>query len=132
MSEVLKSEGYSVYSSDIRYTGYGDEQCDFLQKYLNVDAIITNPPFKFSEIFIRHAVVQAPIVAMLLKSQYWHAKKRASLFKDYPPAWILPLTWRPDFMFGKRGGSPTMECLWTVWMKGQFDTRYSLLHKPNM
>jgi hypothetical protein len=51
---------------------------------------------------------------MLLKSQYWHAAKRHQLFNTHTPAYILPLTWRPDFMFGERGGAPTMDVLWTV------------------
>lgn len=130
MSEVLKREGYTVYSSDVRGTGYGEGDADFLQKNRKADVIMTNPPFALSESFIRHAISQAPIVAMLLKSQYWHAQKRSVLFQERPPAWVLPLTWRPDFMFGERGGAPTMECLWTVWIEGQLDTRYRLLQRP--
>jgi len=98
------------------------------------DEIITNPPFNLSEQFIRHAIGQAGVVAMLLKSQYWHAQKRIDLFKEYPPAYVLPLTWRPDFLFDQRAngvkGSPTMEVHWTVWVQGDYDTRYRLLKKP--
>lgn len=127
MSEVLKQYGHNVVSSDIRHTGYGDGGVDFLKTSAYYDAIITNPPFNVSEEFIRHALTQAGIVAMVLKSQFWHAKKRLMLFNEFPPAYVLPLTWRPDFMGGERGGAPTMEVRWTVWVKGDTDTKYRLL-----
>ena len=131
MAEAMIEYGYGVQSSDLRNTGYGDSNIDFLcsiKDYRSdVDAIITNPPFALSEQFIIHALKQVPTVAMLLKSQYWHAAKRMPLFLEHPPAWVLALTWRPDFMGGERGGAPTMEVLWTVWIKGQTDTRYRLL-----
>jgi len=131
MSEVLKQYGHQVESSDIRSTGYGVAGVDFLETWRDVDAVITNPPFAASEQFIRHAVTQAngrtKIVAMVLKSQYWHAAKRKALFRDHPPAYVLPLSWRPDFMGGERGGAPTMDVHWTVWIAGQPDTRYRIL-----
>jgi len=130
MSKVLEQCGHTVYSSDIRETGYGSGGIDFLNcRRADFDAIITNPPFVLSENFIRHALIQVPVVAMLLKSQYWHAAKRVTLFTDHPPAFVLPLTWRPDFMGGERGGAPTMEVHWTVWIRGQTDTRFRLLEK---
>lgn len=121
-------------STDIRETGYGTGGVDFLQTRKDeqeIHAIITNPPFAMSEQFIRHALSHdVPVVAMVLKSQYWHAAKRQALFEEFPPAYVLAMTWRPDFMGGERGGAPTMECHWTVWMQGCRDTRYRLLQKP--
>ena len=132
MSEVLKSYNHDVISSDIRDTGYGNGGQDFLKASGYYDAIITNPPFNISEAFIRHALPQAHTVAMILKSQYWHAAKRKALFEEHPPAYVLPLTWRPDFMGGERGGAPTMEVHWTVWIEGDTDTKYRLLGRnPN-
>ena len=130
MSEVLKTYGHDVFSSDLRNTGYGKGEVDFLSAYSDCDAIITNPPFCLSEEFIRRSLSYAPIVAMVLKSQYWHSQKRATLFKNHPPAYILALTWRPDFVNKEGGGSPTMEAIWTVWIEGFADTRYELLERP--
>jgi hypothetical protein len=131
MAEVIKQHGHEVIATDIRHTGYGTGGLDFFRCVPRVcDAIITNPPFTQSEDFIREALENATIVAMLLKSQYWHAAKRRALFEAKPPTWVLPLSWRPDFMNGERGGAPTMECLWTVWIEGQTDTRYRVLPKP--
>lgn len=118
MSKIISLYGHSVISTDIRHTGFGDGGFNFLEHAMEVDAIITNPPFNLSELFIKHAIEQTPLVAMLLKSQYWHAKKRYDLFKQCPPSYVLPLTWRPDFLNGEKGGSPTMECVWTVWKTG--------------
>jgi hypothetical protein len=129
MAEVIKKFGHEVIASDIGRTPYGFGGLDFLKQEGKYDAVITNPPFNLSEKFIIHALHQAPLVAMLLKSQYWHAQKRAALFESTPPAWVLALTWRPDFMNGERGGTPTMECLWTVWMVSDTDTKYRLLHR---
>lgn len=127
MSKVLELFGHTVISTDLRHMGYGEGGIDFLSAERRCDAVITNPPFNISEDFIRHALTQARTVAMVLKSQYWHAKKRSMLFKDFPPAYVLPLTWRPDFMGGERGGAPTMEVHWTVWIAGDTDTKYRIL-----
>jgi hypothetical protein len=128
MSKVIEEYGNTVYSTDLRSEGvYGKGGVDFLKSEYPADAIITNPPFNVSEDFIVHAVNRAPLVAMLLKSQYWHAKRRTDLFNAIPPTWVLPLNWRPDFMKGERGGAPTMEVAWTVWKWGEHDTRYRIL-----
>jgi hypothetical protein len=132
MSKVLQMYGHTVYSTDLRETGFGTGGLDFLVSTQEADAIITNPPFCLSEQFIVHALKLAPIVAMVLKSQYWHSRKRAYLFEQHPPSHVLALTWRPDFMGGEPGGSPTMEVHWTVWIEGQSDTRYRLLRKETL
>lgn len=128
MSKIFTLYGYNVITSDIR-TGE-----DFLQVSYKCDAIITNPPFNLSTKFIEKAVNEAPIVAMLLKSQYWHAANRLQLFRNMPPTWVLPLTWRPDFLEHERTdgskGSPTMEVGWSVWLRGNNVTKYYPLEKP--
>jgi hypothetical protein len=116
MSGVFKRSGYDVIETDIIYGQ------DFFETNVKCDAIITNPPFNLSEQIIVKALKEARLVAMLLKSQYWHSKKRLQLFNDYPPTYVLPLTWRPDFLEherkkGDKKGSPTMEVCWTVWQK---------------
>jgi type I restriction-modification system DNA methylase subunit len=133
MSKVLEKYTKNVYSSDLNETGFGEGGIDFLTSDYKCDAIITNPPFNISDKFITHSLKKAPIVAMVLKSQYWHAKKRIALFNTNPPAFVLPLTWRPDFLFDQREngakGAPTMEVHWTVWIKGDENTKYRILQK---
>lgn len=117
-----------VWGTDI---SFGQDYLDMISTGGRFDAIITNPPFNQSEQFIRKALREAPIVAMLLKSQYWHAVKRITLYRSFLPAYILPLTWRPDFSFKKEAfGRPTMEVAWTVWIKGNTNCKYIPLRKP--
>jgi hypothetical protein len=130
------SRGHRVIASDIRETNICHKPIDFLSTSLpDIDAIITNPPFNLSEAFIRHALSQSPVVAMLLKSQYWHATKRIKLFDEFTPSYVLALSWRPDFLFdtrkpGDKKAAPTMEVVWTVWIEGDTDTKYRILKKP--
>lgn len=130
MSKIIAQYVPDVISSDIRDTGYGMGGKDFMGWSKQTDAIITNPPFKQAADFIAKAIGEADVVAMVLKSQYWHASKRTELFQLHPPAYVLALNWRPDFLNKERGGAPTMECVWTVWIRGQHDTRYRILPKP--
>jgi hypothetical protein len=125
---VLQRNGYEVVGTDIQ-TGN-----DFLQETTNRDCdwVITNPPFHYAEAFVRHAAtLQLDGFAFLLKSQYWHSMKRNRLFFDIRPTFVLPLSWRPDFLFGTKSGSPTMEVLWTVWIDRHDEpTVYEPLLRP--
>jgi hypothetical protein len=130
MSEVMKLYGFDVRSSDLIDRGYG-EQGDFFAHVTNDDnvAIVTNPPFNLAPQFITHAleVVQVPYLALLLKSTFWHARRRYDLFQKHTPSVIYPMTWRPDFM---KRGAPTMDCSWVVWDRNRPNTRYTLMLKP--
>lgn len=121
MVKVLRANGYVVRDSDIQ-TG-----TDFLEvEDCPESFIITNPPFNQAEAFIRHANKLNPECgfAFLLKSQYWHSASRLKLFREIQPQFVLPLTWRPDFLFGAKSGSPTMEVLWTVWINIEWEECY--------
>lgn len=116
MSRALSECGAIVHSTDLHDQGFGVDDVDFLTAELrDCDWIITNPPFKLAEQFIRRCIEHEKPFAMLLKSQYWHSSRRRPLFESHRPHAVLPLTWRPDFHFGAKGGSPTMEVCWTVW-----------------
>lgn len=139
MSEVIQLYNPNVFSSDLNDTGYGTPFTDFLTAQAPSDcfAIITNPPFKLSVEFIEKATQQSRLTCMLLKSQYWHALERLELFKELPPAYVCPLTWRPDFLFKTRKPgdkvAPTMEAGWSIWIKGQKrSTIYQPLRKPKV
>lgn len=131
MSDVLKLYFDNVISCDIRDTGYGEGGINYLMDASrDCDCIITNPPFNESQAFIEKALSESKITAMLLKSQYWHSSRRRDMFIKNVPAYVLPLTWRPDFYFGMKSGSPTMEVLWTVWDKDKTECIYYPLQKP--
>ena len=127
MVNVMRDRGYDVIGTDINMG------VDFLSAEIpeDVDWIITNPPFSLADSFVCKCVEHKKPFALLLKSQYWHAKKRLQLFREHPPAYVLPLTWRPDFLFGQRGGSPLMEVMWCVWtVSDPGRTVYEPLSKP--
>jgi hypothetical protein len=142
MSKVMEHYGHEVISTELRKVGgYGMGGVDFLSLVnYNAEVIVTNPPFALAEQFIEKAVglmesSDVKVVAMLLKSQYWHAQGRYKLYNKYKPAYVLPLTWRPDFLeherkLGDKKGSPTMEVAWTVWMKNDQGMKYVPLQKP--
>lgn len=131
MSQVIENNGYNVVSTDIAKECYGEAATDYLTATRSgIDAIITNPPFALSESFIKKAKKDAPIFAFLLKSQYWHARKRLPLFNQYQPTYLLPLTWRPDFLNGSRGGASIMEVFWCVWLSVDRVTKYIPLSRP--
>ena len=129
MTEVMLNRGYGVLGTDLYPQDPGIAGEDFLKSRNPCNWIITNPPFSKATEFITHALELGKPCAFLLKSQFWHAKSRLDLFRENPPSYVLPLTWRPDFLHGAKSGSPTMECLWTVWSGGH-DTIYYPLEKP--
>jgi hypothetical protein len=115
MSKVLLTCN-TVCSTDLHNHGYGTTGQDFLTTPAppGVTAIVTNPPFRLAAQFIERARSFKVPFAMLLKSTYWHSKKRHALFTNTGPLAVCPLTWRPVFS-PCRGGSPTLDFLWTVW-----------------
>lgn len=140
MSKVIENYGNTVYSSDINDTGFGSPYMDFIKHTgnSNFDAIITNPPFNQAEQFIIKSLQKSRLVCMLLKNTYWSAAKRQKLFEETKPVYVLPLTWRPDFMehtrkIGDKKGAPTMDFQWTVWIRGnKQDCKFIPLSKPKV
>lgn len=137
ISKVLEAHGHEVTSSDLYDTGYGKSGVDYLKtrekhpRYYDFGAVITNPPFSLAERFIRRALRDAPLVAMFLPNDYWHAESRRRLFESRPPMVVLALTWRPVFLEKERGKSPLANFIWTVWNDAYSGpTQYKLLPKP--
>ena len=135
MLETIRAFGYGgSFGTDIS-EGFDFLSPDIFKRLLvGFDWIITNPPFARAEEFIRKAASLGKPFAFLVKSQFWHAKRRLSLFDEFPPSYILPLTWRPDFFFkDDHGGSPLMDVMWCVWLmphiKGT-QTVYRPLERP--
>lgn len=125
MAAVMRARGYEVIETDIRtgvdFLTSGVYQCDW---------IITNPPFSIADAFVRRCIENGKPFALLLKSQYWHAKKRLPIFRNNPPSFVCPLTWRPNFLFEqKKKAAPLMDVMWCVWEGGRV-TRFMPLEKP--
>ncbi len=114
MASALIHGGYLVCVSDIS-TG-----TDFLEvPHTDAVAIVTNPPFGLAEKFIVHALdlmkPQCGMVAMLLRTDYDHAKTRKYLFAEHPAfAKKLVLTKRIVW-FERPGAAPSFNHAWFVW-----------------
>lgn len=125
LSEVLKSKGYNVYSSDLIDRGYGVPNINFLQctDSLTYD-ILTNPPYKYAQEFVQHALeisYSGGYVVMLLKIQFLEGKARRKLFDKNPPKYVYVNSERQAcYMNGdmsKKMSSAACYC-WYIWEKG--------------
>ena len=133
ISTVLKRSGRDVVSTDLIDRGYGEGGRDFLlQRIPLARAIVTNPPFKGAEAFLRHAAeLGIEYVAFLHKAHWLNAAERGVMVESvWCPARCYLLQWRPDF---KNQGSPTMDCNWYVFTRASMRERSwtsSLLWRP--
>jgi hypothetical protein len=79
-------------------------------------AIATNPPFRLAEKFVRKALKEAGLVAMLLPMQWDAAKTRRDLF-EHPPfkaKYTLTKRIRWENLEQKKNG-PSTNHAWYVW-----------------
>lgn len=84
LSERLKTYNYNVYSTDLIDRGYGDDHFDFLasDRHWSGD-IITNPPYKYAQAFVEHAldlIDDGRMVILFLKLSFLESKVRKSFF----------------------------------------------------
>ena len=122
MVKALSARGAHVHSTDIRI----DPSQDFLRLtaiLLGARAIITNPPYELAREFCEHALqLMQPVkgaVAMLLRTDFDHAKTRSHLFADcsaFAQKIVLTkrITWFLDAN-GKAKGSPSFNHAWYIW-----------------
>jgi hypothetical protein len=112
ISAALERAGRTVISSDIA------DGRDFLlaPALPNQSIIVTNPPFRMATAFIEKALrLKAPAVAMLLRTDFDHAKTRRHLFRDEPRfAQKLVLT-RRIVWFDRPGAAPSFNHAWFLW-----------------
>ncbi len=114
MVDALIKAGFAVYSTDIA-TG-----CDFLLEDMHeVDAIVTNPPYAIATEFIEHALgltkARRGAVAMLLRTDFDHAKTRAHLFhgcKAFSKKIVLT---RRIVWFDGPNAAPSFNHAWYIW-----------------
>src|SRR6476659_6295078 len=121
MARVLEAAGLQVHSTDI-----AGEQ--------SVDAIVTNPPYFSATPFIEHALRLTSgggKVAMLLRTDFDHAKTRRHLFSNCPAfACKIVLTKRIRWIENSTG-SPSFNHAWYIWDHkhvGEPTLEYDLQH----
>jgi hypothetical protein len=80
---VLRAAGHAVLASDL--VDYGEPTHfagrDFLMERLpdKVECIITNPPYKLADAFVRHALTLVPKVVMLLRLPFLESVGRSDI-----------------------------------------------------
>lgn len=118
MVSALMKSGFDVVASDIE-TG-----CDFLS-VMNprpIRAIITNPPYELANEFVQRALGGVPnngFVAMLLRTDFDHAKTRQHLFRDHRAFSKKVVLTKRIVWFepepGEKGKSPSFNHAWFIW-----------------
>lgn len=140
ISKVLTAAGHEVISTDLNDMGFGEPRIDFLmEQRLLAPHIITNPPFKNAEAFVRKALdLGADKVAMLLRLAWLEGSERKCLFESTPLARVHVASRRLQMLRGgkmeKAGGGSMIAFAWFVWDRshtgaptlGWFDWRESV------
>lgn len=102
-----------------RYVAYNDVTSgdDFLKSTEKTAAtIITNPPFGLAREFIEHALsLTENMVAMLLPTDYDHAKTRRHLFDECPAFAKKVQLLRRIVWFEPAVASPSSNHAWFIW-----------------
>lgn len=129
LCKPLIEAGYDVRCTDLVDRGFGEGGIDFLWTFDDWDGdIITNPPYKYAEDFIKHAleiISKGNKVCMFLKIQFLEGKGRQTLFRNHPPKtiWVSSSRIKCGMNGNFEGCSSMMALAWFVWEKGyQGDT----------
>lgn len=128
LSKVLIKNGYQVTSFDLIDRGYGEVR-DFLQEIDNPISffdgdVITNPPYKFCDLFIKKALDIVPKgrrVIMFMAIQYVEGKKRRDFLHSNPIKTIWVSSSRLNCIKGGGEllqGSGARCYAWFIWEKG--------------
>jgi hypothetical protein len=122
IARVLTAAGCSVISSDLVDRGFGIGGVDFLMETAamsEADCIVTNPPFKLADEFVRHALRLVPKVIMLLRWAYAEGASRSDLIdRHLARVWLgrerLPFMHR-DGYDGPRNSNSGAPFAWFVF-----------------
>jgi len=122
---VLRAVGHEVIASDIADYGFPlDFQRNFLTETeapADVECILTNPPFKWAEQFVAHALELCPVVIMLLRFAFLESERRSGILEGRGLARVhlfrkrLPMMYRDGWNGPK--ASSAMAFAWLVWRR---------------
>jgi hypothetical protein len=123
ISEVLKTAGYYVWSTDLFDRGYGIVGQDFLRSGLLLPcSIVTNPPYKLAVEFVERALSFPNVdkVCMLMRLGWLEGGGRETrLFSKTPPTRVWVCSDRPTLWNGSddtvRTSGGAIAYAWYVW-----------------
>jgi hypothetical protein len=122
---VLRDHGHAVIASDVHDYGGLHFVGDFLaQKRMpaGCEAVCTNPPFRYAEEFVEHALDLCPLVVMLLRLAFMESERRCHILEGRGLARIhvfrkrLPMMHRANWT-GPKANSGMAFC-WMTWIRG--------------
>jgi|SRR5712671_2304201 len=124
VADAARSAGHTVDESDLIDRGRG-YRLDFLTSGATAPNIVSNPPFRIAEAFVKQALKLADRkVAMLLPAKWLQGDKRAKWLKGTPLRRVWFLCPRPSMPPGQvilAGGKPgggREDFVWLVWLHG--------------
>lgn len=123
ISNVLKSQGYNVLSTDLRKTDYTSGGIDVLKRPgFIVEHVITNPPYHIAQQIIESCLeIATGKVCMLLKLSFLESVGRQDFYKKHPPvrlyAFHRRVTMYPEGTEPPKNNG-TIAFAWFVWEKG--------------
>jgi hypothetical protein len=110
MVDALLDHGFSV-----------SYECgrDFLSDTESYSAVVTNPPYSLATEFVEKALAltkpTAGFVAMLLRTDFDHAKTRRHLFGDCSQFAKKVVLLKRVVWFERRGAAPSYNHAWFLW-----------------
>lgn len=121
---VLRERGHTVWATDLCDHGCPQSQwkVDFLmerQSRIDVEAIVTNPPYSLAQKFVEHALALSPKVVMLLRLGFLESERRSPILDTGKLARVYVFKKRLPFMHrdGWTGpkSSSAIAFAWYIW-----------------
>lgn len=122
--DMLRARGHTVWATDLHDLGCRESQfnMDFLQvkqSRIDVEAIVTNPPYRLAQQFVETAMALAPKVVMLLRLAFLESERRTPILDHGKLARVLVFKNRLPMMHrdgwaGPKAGS-AVPFAWFVW-----------------
>lgn len=122
----LRETGRRVVATDLVQYGLEDStpNVDFLMEFAapaGVKTIVTNPPFKLANDFVRHGLNLCPTVIMLLRLAYLEGEGRSDIIDNHlRKVWLgrerLPMMHRRGWE-GPKVGNAAMPFAWFVFTR---------------
>jgi hypothetical protein len=89
IARVLRDAGHQVWSTDLVDYGSPDQDqsgIDFLMEHgsapFYIGSILSNPPYKLADHFVRHALLLCPRVIMLLRLAFLESERRSAILES--------------------------------------------------
>jgi hypothetical protein len=126
IARVLRAAGHEVWATDlVDYASPDQDQSgiDFLLEHGSapcfIGSIITNPPYKLADQFVRHALLLCPRVYMLLRLAFLESERRSAILESGWLARVHVFRKRLPMMHrhGRQGphASSSIPFAWFVW-----------------